>query len=110
MRYGLSFDPGSKEYFSVDSKSGNITLVEKLDREVNFTKMYRSTIQCFYNNLVAVLTYYYYLLRNKTLLMFLSASLMGKARYQLLAPFKKKSQNTKLQHALWFYPTVGSCF
>uniref|UniRef100_A0AAX7VUS4 Cadherin-related family member 1 n=1 Tax=Astatotilapia calliptera TaxID=8154 RepID=A0AAX7VUS4_ASTCA len=33
VRYGLSFDPGSKEYFSVDSKSGNITLVEKLDRE-----------------------------------------------------------------------------
>uniref|UniRef100_A0A3Q4N2X0 Cadherin-related family member 1 n=1 Tax=Neolamprologus brichardi TaxID=32507 RepID=A0A3Q4N2X0_NEOBR len=33
VRYGLSFDPGSKEYFRVDSKSGNITLVEKLDRE-----------------------------------------------------------------------------
>ncbi|XP_071336625.1 cadherin-related family member 1a isoform X2 [Trachinotus anak] len=33
VRYGLSFDPGSKEYFSVDPKSGNITLVEKLDRE-----------------------------------------------------------------------------
>uniref|UniRef100_A0A3Q1IK51 Photoreceptor cadherin n=1 Tax=Anabas testudineus TaxID=64144 RepID=A0A3Q1IK51_ANATE len=33
VRYGLSFDPGSKEYFSVDPESGNITLVEKLDRE-----------------------------------------------------------------------------
>uniref|UniRef100_A0A668V350 Photoreceptor cadherin n=1 Tax=Oreochromis aureus TaxID=47969 RepID=A0A668V350_OREAU len=33
VRYGLSFDPGSKEYFRVDPKSGNITLVEKLDRE-----------------------------------------------------------------------------
>jgi len=34
VRYGLSFDPGSKEYFRIDPKSGNITLVEKLDREV----------------------------------------------------------------------------
>ncbi|XP_013860575.1 cadherin-related family member 1a isoform X2 [Austrofundulus limnaeus] len=33
VRYGLSFDPGSKEYFSVNPKSGSITLVEKLDRE-----------------------------------------------------------------------------
>ncbi|KAM4600010.1 cadherin-related family member 1a [Fundulus diaphanus] len=33
VRFGLSFDPGSKEYFRVDPKSGNITLVEKLDRE-----------------------------------------------------------------------------
>ncbi|XP_075339229.1 cadherin-related family member 1a [Odontesthes bonariensis] len=33
VRYGLSFDPGSKEYFRIDPKSGNITLVEKLDRE-----------------------------------------------------------------------------
>ncbi|KAG8000140.1 Cadherin-related family member 1 [Nibea albiflora] len=35
VRYGLSFDPGSKEYFRVDPVSGNITLVEALDREVN---------------------------------------------------------------------------
>uniref|UniRef100_A0A4W6E9G4 Cadherin-related family member 1 n=1 Tax=Lates calcarifer TaxID=8187 RepID=A0A4W6E9G4_LATCA len=33
VRYGLSFDPGSKEYFRVDPQTGNITLVEKLDRE-----------------------------------------------------------------------------
>uniref|UniRef100_A0A668A3U0 Photoreceptor cadherin n=1 Tax=Myripristis murdjan TaxID=586833 RepID=A0A668A3U0_9TELE len=33
VRYGLAFEPGSKEYFRVDPKSGNITLVEKLDRE-----------------------------------------------------------------------------
>ncbi|KAL6101913.1 cdhr1 [Pungitius sinensis] len=33
VRYGLSFDPGSKEYFRIDPKSGNITLVEQLDRE-----------------------------------------------------------------------------
>ncbi|XP_008427754.1 cadherin-related family member 1a isoform X1 [Poecilia reticulata] len=33
VRYGLSFDPGSKEYFRVDPKSGNITLVETMDRE-----------------------------------------------------------------------------
>ncbi|XP_040923528.1 cadherin-related family member 1 isoform X2 [Betta splendens] len=33
VKYGLSFDPGSKEYFRVDPESGNVTLVEKLDRE-----------------------------------------------------------------------------
>ncbi|TMS04352.1 Cadherin-related family member 1 [Larimichthys crocea] len=33
VRYGLSFDPGSREYFRVDPVSGNITLVEPLDRE-----------------------------------------------------------------------------
>uniref|UniRef100_A0A3B3Y1F7 Photoreceptor cadherin n=1 Tax=Poecilia mexicana TaxID=48701 RepID=A0A3B3Y1F7_9TELE len=33
VRYGLSFDPGSQEYFRVDPKSGNITLVETMDRE-----------------------------------------------------------------------------
>lgn len=37
VKYGLSFDPGSKEYFRVDPETGNITLVEKLDREVNLT-------------------------------------------------------------------------
>ncbi|XP_066535930.1 cadherin-related family member 1 [Hoplias malabaricus] len=34
VRYGLSFDPGSKEYFRVDPKSGIVTLIEELDREV----------------------------------------------------------------------------
>ncbi|KAM9364967.1 cadherin-related family member 1a [Pholidichthys leucotaenia] len=33
VRYGLSFEPGSKEYFRIDPKSGVITLIEKLDRE-----------------------------------------------------------------------------
>ncbi|XP_074532457.1 cadherin-related family member 1a [Halichoeres trimaculatus] len=33
VSYGLSFDPGSKEYFTIDPVSGNITLVEPLDRE-----------------------------------------------------------------------------
>ncbi|XP_035027697.1 cadherin-related family member 1 isoform X1 [Hippoglossus stenolepis] len=33
VMYGLSFDPGFREYFRVDPKSGNMTLVEKLDRE-----------------------------------------------------------------------------
>uniref|UniRef100_A0A3Q3WMB0 Photoreceptor cadherin n=1 Tax=Mola mola TaxID=94237 RepID=A0A3Q3WMB0_MOLML len=33
VRYGLSFDPGSKEYFAVDPISGNVTLVAQLDRE-----------------------------------------------------------------------------
>lgn len=35
VRYGLMFEKGSKEYFRVDSKSGNVTLVQELDREVN---------------------------------------------------------------------------
>lgn len=35
VRYGLSFDPGSREYFRVEPISGNVTLVEQLDREVN---------------------------------------------------------------------------
>nr|XP_046212459.1 cadherin-related family member 1-like isoform X4 [Oncorhynchus gorbuscha] len=34
VRYGLSFEPGAKEYFRVEAKSGNITLVEQLDREI----------------------------------------------------------------------------
>uniref|UniRef100_A0A8B9LIZ0 Cadherin-related family member 1-like n=1 Tax=Astyanax mexicanus TaxID=7994 RepID=A0A8B9LIZ0_ASTMX len=33
VRYGLAFDPGSKEYFRVDPKSGVVTLVEELNRE-----------------------------------------------------------------------------
>ncbi|XP_066522734.1 cadherin-related family member 1 isoform X2 [Hoplias malabaricus] len=34
VRYGLSFEKGSKEYFRVDSKSGRVTLITALDREV----------------------------------------------------------------------------
>ncbi|XP_034049344.1 cadherin-related family member 1-like [Thalassophryne amazonica] len=33
VRYGLIFEKGSKEYFKVDPKSGNVTLVLELDRE-----------------------------------------------------------------------------
>ncbi|XP_061646602.1 cadherin-related family member 1 isoform X4 [Phyllopteryx taeniolatus] len=33
VSYGVSFDPGFKEYFAVNPKTGNITLVQKLDRE-----------------------------------------------------------------------------
>uniref|UniRef100_A0A8C4IB12 Photoreceptor cadherin n=1 Tax=Dicentrarchus labrax TaxID=13489 RepID=A0A8C4IB12_DICLA len=33
VRYGLTFEKGSKEYFRVDSKSGNVTLIQELDRE-----------------------------------------------------------------------------
>ncbi|XP_076016395.1 cadherin-related family member 1a [Genypterus blacodes] len=33
VTYGIAFEPGSREYFRVDPQSGNITLVEKLDRE-----------------------------------------------------------------------------
>lgn len=36
LRYGLSFERGSIEYFRVDPKSGNVTLIQELDREVNF--------------------------------------------------------------------------
>lgn len=35
VRYGLTFEKGSKEYFRVDSKSGNVSLIQELDREVN---------------------------------------------------------------------------
>ncbi|XP_068610751.1 cadherin-related family member 1a [Brachionichthys hirsutus] len=34
VRYGLAFEKGSKEYFRVDSKSGNVTLIQELDREM----------------------------------------------------------------------------
>ncbi|XP_056152715.1 cadherin-related family member 1 [Lampris incognitus] len=33
VRYGLSFEKGSRECFKVDPKSGNVTLVQALDRE-----------------------------------------------------------------------------
>uniref|UniRef100_A0A3Q0TC29 Photoreceptor cadherin n=1 Tax=Amphilophus citrinellus TaxID=61819 RepID=A0A3Q0TC29_AMPCI len=35
VRYGLTFEKGTKEYFRVDPKSGNVTLIQELDREVN---------------------------------------------------------------------------
>lgn len=35
VRYGLTFEKGSKEYLRVDSKSGIVTLIQELDREVN---------------------------------------------------------------------------
>lgn len=35
IRYGLTFEKGSTEYFRVDPKSGNVTLVLELDREVS---------------------------------------------------------------------------
>ncbi|XP_031434505.1 cadherin-related family member 1 isoform X2 [Clupea harengus] len=34
VTYGLTFEPGSKELFRVDPKSGTVTLIEELDREV----------------------------------------------------------------------------
>ncbi|XP_070708245.1 cadherin-related family member 1a [Pempheris klunzingeri] len=33
VRYGLTFEKGSREYFRVDSKTGNVTLIQELDRE-----------------------------------------------------------------------------
>ncbi|KAK2875972.1 hypothetical protein Q8A67_020068 [Cirrhinus molitorella] len=34
VTYGVTFDKGSKEYFSVEPKSGKVTLIQTLDREV----------------------------------------------------------------------------
>ncbi|KAI5103685.1 cadherin-related family member 1-like, partial [Silurus meridionalis] len=33
VRYDISFENGSKEYFMVESKSGRVTLIQELDRE-----------------------------------------------------------------------------
>ncbi|XP_059422113.1 cadherin-related family member 1 isoform X2 [Carassius carassius] len=33
VKYGMIFEPGSKEYFRVHPKSGTVTLIEELDRE-----------------------------------------------------------------------------
>ncbi|CAL8282020.1 unnamed protein product [Merluccius merluccius] len=33
VRFGLTFEKGSREYFKVDPKSGNVTLIQELDRE-----------------------------------------------------------------------------
>ncbi|XP_064173299.1 cadherin-related family member 1 isoform X1 [Anguilla rostrata] len=33
VRYGLTFEPGSKEYFKVDHTSGIVSVIEELDRE-----------------------------------------------------------------------------
>ncbi|XP_075884272.1 cadherin-related family member 1a-like isoform X2 [Nelusetta ayraudi] len=33
VRYGLTFEKGTAEYFRVDSKTGNVTLIQELDRE-----------------------------------------------------------------------------
>lgn len=33
VRYGLSFEKGTREFFRVDPKSGNVTLTRELDRE-----------------------------------------------------------------------------
>lgn len=35
VRYGLMFEKGSKEYFRLDAKLGNVTLIQELDREVS---------------------------------------------------------------------------
>lgn len=34
VTYGMTFDKGYKEYFNVEPKSGHVTLIESLDREV----------------------------------------------------------------------------
>lgn len=35
VRYGLTFDKGSTEYFRVEPNSGNVTVIHELDREVS---------------------------------------------------------------------------
>jgi len=35
VRFGLTFEKGSTEYFRVEPKSGNVTLIQELDREVS---------------------------------------------------------------------------
>lgn len=37
--YGLTFEKGSTEYFKVEPKSGNVTLIRELDREVSLMMM-----------------------------------------------------------------------
>lgn len=44
VRYGLMFEKASKEYFRVDSKSGNVTLIQELDREVNINRFFLTYI------------------------------------------------------------------
>lgn len=39
IRYGLTFEKGTKEYFRVDAKSGNVTLIQELDREVRRSRV-----------------------------------------------------------------------
>lgn len=46
VRYGLMFEKGSKEYFQVDSKSGNVSLIRELDREVNLYLFFCSKLFC----------------------------------------------------------------
>ena len=49
VRYGLTFEPGSKEYFKVDHISGNISLIKELDREVSQTVNKNVHQQQFYS-------------------------------------------------------------
>lgn len=36
VTYGLAYEAGSRRYFSVDKNLGNVTLIEELDREVEW--------------------------------------------------------------------------
>uniref|UniRef100_A0A8C2GPE2 Photoreceptor cadherin n=1 Tax=Cyprinus carpio TaxID=7962 RepID=A0A8C2GPE2_CYPCA len=44
VKYGMTFEPGSKEYFHVHPKSGTVTLIEELNREVNFKIFIRISV------------------------------------------------------------------
>lgn len=39
VTYGLTYEAGSRRYFSVDGNLGNVTLIEELDREVVCSEM-----------------------------------------------------------------------
>lgn len=39
VSYGLTFEMGSTVYFRVEPKSGNVTLIQELDREVSLKMM-----------------------------------------------------------------------
>lgn len=80
VSYGLAFDPGTKEYFRVNPKTGNVTLIEPLDREV-ISHFY----MWFFDEYCLYLCPNFY--RDKTLFMSLSVSMMGRARYLFLRIF-----------------------
>lgn len=52
VRYGLTFERGSKEYFRVDSKSGTVSLIQELDREVHLYcfVLFISKLCCIYGS------------------------------------------------------------
>lgn len=44
VRYDISFENGSKEHFQVEPKSGRVTLIQELDREVRQKQKYHTVL------------------------------------------------------------------